>query len=436
MEDRISLYNAACDGHVDIVRGLLADGADPNERGGLFSQQRPLVVAAANGHSAVVDALLQAKADVNIGLSEVFGSALFSACSAGHIGIVKALMAAGADFHSSQSFSDPSKITPLQVACHKGKTAVAELLLDAGEQVDKTMPRRSWLYTTPLYEAAYMGHPETISMLLARGADPNACAGYGYKTPLYAATCCLNDEYTGQGEILHPLAREKEQVRDAIFQQLVDAGASMNDADALRQAASLGQTNIVAKFIDAGVELNHTWRGSAISGAAAHGHLDIVSMLLRAGADVNAYGGDSESTALHQAVNADNEAIVQLLLDAGADKSRRCHIRGYGSYRPLQLAASQGRSRIVSLLLEAGALVDGEEQDSPLDHAAEDEDGPQTALSIAVENNHLDVVNILLDHGADINAYGGIVLKAAMEDGNAELVQFLLKEGAFIDSFD
>lgn len=88
--------------------------------------------------------------------------------------------------------------------------------------------------------------------------------------------------------------------------------------------------------------------------------------------------------------------MVQLLLDGGADTSRGCHILGYGTYTPLQLVAAQGHSRIASLLLEAGALVNGEEQDPPSHDAAAYGDGPQTASSIAAEFNHLDVATYCL----------------------------------------
>lgn len=97
-------------------------------------------VAAANGHSTIADILLNANANVDVGFNKR-GSALLHACSAGHIETAKVLMAAGADIHSAQPQPLPQpKKMPLDLGCARRRTAVAELLLGAGVELEAPPP--------------------------------------------------------------------------------------------------------------------------------------------------------------------------------------------------------------------------------------------------------------------------------------------------------
>ena len=114
--------------------------------------------------------------------------------------------------------------------------------------------------------------------------------------------------------------------------------------------------------------------------AAKRGHLEVVQLLLEAGADQNA-AGKNRATALLAAAQSGHSEVVQLLLQAGADKN----------------AATQGG---------------------------------ETALMAASESDHLAVVQLLLEAGADRNAavrYGATILMAAAEKGRLEVVQVLLE---------
>ena len=75
---------------------------------------------------------------------------------------------------------------------------------------------------------------------------------------------------------------------------------------------------------------------------------------------------------LHAAVAARNIAIVQLLLDRGADPNARQQV----GYTPLMGAAGAGRDDLVSLLLARGA-----------DPGLVSEDG-KTAAGVALEHGH------------------------------------------------
>lgn len=276
-----SLHDASASGDIDGVRSLLANGADVNEaKGAPPCIRTPLAIAAANGHLAIVRLLLRANADVDAELAGS-GTALLHSCYAGQVAPAEALLTAGAGFRSAQRAYWGQ--TPLQLACSRGNTAVAELILDAGEELSPCPPGQYTSYTTPLYVAAADGSVDTIAMLLSRGADVNAIlrVGPAYEfSPLYAATICNIEEYAGRGPLPAIPTAEKEDVRDIIFQQLVDAGAYLNDDPAaFQQAASLGQINIVRAMLDAGMDVNRSRHGNPLAAAAGYGHLEIVSML-------------------------------------------------------------------------------------------------------------------------------------------------------------
>src|SRR5678810_748083 len=90
---------------------------------------------------------------------------------------------------------------------------------------------------------------------------------------------------------------------------------------------------------------------AAVADAAMQGNKDAVRTLLKQGADVNAAQGDG-MTALHWAAARGDANQVTMLVYAGArlEASTR-----NGNYTPLLLAARSGRASAVKALLKAGA---------------------------------------------------------------------------------
>ena len=169
--------------------------------------------------------------------------------------------------------------------------------------------------------------------------------------------------------------------------------------------------------------------------AAKNGSTDVVKALIAKKADIDAVDNDGE-TALSL---ADNDAITQLLKDAGAKETLISAAKegdtdfiknykgdvnagGASGFTALMKAAEEGETDSIEALIAAGAKVNFKEKDNwtalmcaanegqvdsikaliaaGADVALTDNDG-NSALSLAEEKKHLDVVNLLKKAGAE-----------------------------------
>ena len=128
-----SLLDAVSAGDVDLVRKLLAAGADCNERNG--DGATALMLAAHAGKLELVKTLIDAGADVNatdeLGLGPLMKSAYNADVDRGFAGVGQALIDAGANVEASIGYG----VRPLMLAAGYGETAVVETLLNAGADV-------------------------------------------------------------------------------------------------------------------------------------------------------------------------------------------------------------------------------------------------------------------------------------------------------------
>jgi ankyrin repeat protein len=157
-----------------------------------------------------------------------------------------------------------------------------------------------------------------------------------------------------------------------------------NGETALMIASGNNHIKIVQLLLAYGANVNGGgWIvGYPLMEAAREGHFEIAKLLLEKGADVNIMA-DEGFTALDAAIAKNRVEVVQLLLNKGANPNR--YVAGA---TPLYDAAGYGYAQIVSLLIEHGADINAKSF------------GRTTALAIAIQNNHLDVVNLLKKAGA------------------------------------
>lgn len=181
----------------------------------------------------------------------------------------------------------------------------------------------------------------------------------------------------------------------------------------LVSAARLGCTEIVRNIIAKGIEVNsvasETWRETALEAGVNEDHADIVQSLLYAGSDPKIQDG-SEGSILYSAIC----------------RPTRVQITSAGFFsRPVIYRPNS--AKIVQMLIDHGADIN-----SPL--GSEDRD---TALVSAVEIRNHSIVRILLKEGARVNEMreGSITaLQASVILGDIDVTQMLLDAAADVDS--
>lgn len=149
-------------------------------RGWAFPPRAPrgtdLVAAAASGDVAAVDRLLAL--GMPVGARDHAGAtALLRACGGGHLAVARCLLENGAD----PAAAADSGATCLSAAVSQRHRDIAECLLDAGVAVDQRLPGG----VTALMVAAALGAPDMLSLLLARGANPELSDDAGNR-PIHA----------------------------------------------------------------------------------------------------------------------------------------------------------------------------------------------------------------------------------------------------------
>jgi ankyrin repeat protein len=133
-----ALNRAAQAGDLPALRAALAAGADVEQRwpiiGSFDDGHTPLLIASRNGHVDLVRELIAAKADVNA-IEPVFGAVpLHKATYNGHAQITELLAKADG---VNLNYQGPSNgYTPLHDALWHAKADCASILLDAGARTD------------------------------------------------------------------------------------------------------------------------------------------------------------------------------------------------------------------------------------------------------------------------------------------------------------
>ena len=210
---------------------------------------------------------------------------------------------------------------------------------------------------------------------------------------------------------------------DDVAKQIAD-GADVNERVAGRGtplilAATYGHLEIATLLLDAGADVNRRETRSPrdlmrtpLTAAARNGHLEIAELLLDNGARVDA-APTGDATALMEAADNDHEGIVALLLDRGADVNLA--IDGDGN--AIIAAARGGNVDIAIRIVAAGANVN------------DGVPGDGNALIMAVRAGDRAMVEYLLSQGADPTAYvpgDETALLAAAERGDEALVRMLI----------
>ena len=292
--------------------------------------------------------------------------------------------------------------SPLLLASISGALTTVKMLVESGADVRATDADR----TTCLMFAAYYGHTDTVRYLVGL---PKVDLDQQGKKNLAA---------------LHFAAKKKHA---DVVQVLIDAGADIETQNAkghspLLMASIYGQLTNMMKLVKAGADVRatDTRRTTCLRFAAYHGHTDIVRYLVSLPeVDLNHQGRDNY-TALHCAVSRKHADVIQVLIDAGAD------IETKEGHSALLVASRSGELTTVKILVGAGADV-----------RATDANGA-TCLILAAHYGHTDTVRYLVDlPEVDLNhqdSWRNTALHFAVHEKDADMVQMLIDAGADIET--
>ena len=319
----------------------------------------------------------------------------------------------------------PDISTPLLEALLERRRDVVDYLLAHGA-VDDAAHR-----FTAIAVAALLGDAKTMRAVLdIQKNDPleidlNAPSGKFDQTILMLACGAEKESLLLGGEYKYDDPELKEVFNPEVVKLLLDAGADVRPRDtrgmdALYYACLFGRKDIADILMDAGADIKEVPVVAApesagkivgvpiIVAAASSGNLDLVKELVGRGADVNVAGSyflgslpfcfkwvgknpGTGVTALHAACHVKNKDMVEYLLSKGADVNAK---------KP------NGDTPLVDACSSPGWLAMG-----PLET-------PEP----------LDLVKLLVEHGADVENNGALGEAASM--GYAKIVAYLLAKGA------
>ena len=217
-----------------------------------------------------------------------------------------------------------------------------------------------------------------------------------------------------------------------------DINATQPDGmSALFWAVYYEEADMVSLLLDAGADANvqNRYGLTPLIQSAITGNGEIISMLLDAGADANARTLQGD-TALMNAAKAGTVQGVQALIEAGANVEAR---DGYSFQTPLMWAAAFNQAEIVQILAENGADVNAVSAElifSGIQQGGVQGDFPNgglTALHHAARDNGVETVEALLALGADPNILdpqGISPLRVAATNENLDIAKILIEGGA------
>src|SRR5690348_1224158 len=367
----------------------LAPEPDPAERGGNeveLVESADETPAAGEAEASAAPALPQASLD----------EGLLAAVRSGDAANVRDWLARGADPDAVPAAGARDQRSALILAAELPDTRVLRTLIAAGAEVNR--PHAS---LTPLLAATRCcsaGRPETVTSLIANGADPARADADG-NTPLHHAALCAEP---------------------AVAAILIDAQAPL-EARNREQATPLAVAAAAANWPVLRFLAEHGAHADAAMPAAA-GIADDdpegVRILLKHKGRATAVDALGRSALLH-AARENHVEITRVLLDANADVSLADR---YGT-TPLMEAARAGAAGVVALLAEKNPDVNACDQHG------------RTALMLACQSPRANAacVRALLELGADParkGSDGRSAIDQASAAGRWDLVALMDPEAA------
>lgn len=410
------LHAALEAGSGSIVALLLEHGANVKATGYAI-KLTPLHLAASNGSEKLLAQLLDKGAEVDAMDNEGF-TPLLNAIERGHRQAADLLVAHGANPLATTR----DRRNALHIATSDNRLELMQWAMDRGCDVNS----RDKTGATPLYQAAFQGHPAAATFLISKDANPNAKNNH-LDTLLHAVAygTFMNKRWSEDAKtnaapkLLPPFGSPADYVATAALLLTNGARVDAENAELFTplHLAAIGSVEVVKFLLEHGADVNaQNVNGfTPLLGAAQFGTAEIAEVLIAHGAQLDAVQTRGESqgfNAMHWAAHTGNTPVLKVLLQ------HKCDVRYRGRLgdTALHWAAINGREEAAAVLVEAGADVN-----------AKDSYG-QTPLHTAVAKRNVEMVEWLLAHRADASltdGKGATPLDVARRENYFEIIQLL-----------
>jgi len=346
---------------------------------------------------------------------------------------VRRLIEAGADVSLANDYG----ATPMSLAAEVANTEVLKLLLDGGADADS--PNADGM--TALMAVARTGNVEAAQLLIEHGATVDAREGFGGQSALMWASARRHppmiELLLSHGAAIDARSTYRDYQRHITAEgrpKSLDSGGFTPLLYAARENCAACVDVLLAKGAD--IDLADPDGVSPLHLAIMNANWDLSKKLIEAGADVDqwdifgaaplftAVGGRSRNDGGRASIDPPNVTtgleIVQLLLERGANPNmqlffRPANVRGATNLRgstPLIRAANNNDMEMVKLLLEHGAdaTVYMADRQTPI-HAA--------LAGRANEKDAIELIKVLHEAGTDVNVVALIVHIEEVRGGSA-----------------
>ncbi|KAJ3765792.1 ankyrin repeat-containing domain protein, partial [Lentinula raphanica] len=163
--------------------------------------------------------------------------------------------------------------------------------------------------------------------------------------------------------------------------------------------------------------------GTPLHAAAYMGHRDVVELLLKYDADINAFSKDFraqeiEKTAIEYAIDQGYKEIVEILLKHGAE------LNAQQTNLVFRRTGYHGHKEMLEFLLQCNAI-------KPQEHDL------NVAFILAIQEGHKEMIDLLLKNNVNVNVQDAqfeTVLEKAVRRNHKDIVELLLEQGAIIDT--
>jgi ankyrin repeat protein len=435
LNHNIILCQGAGYGHLNLVQYAMNNGADIH-----YNDDLSLRLACQNEHTNIVQYLIEMGANIHVNNEE----SLLTAALRGYMDIVRILVETGADIHVNDD-------APLRICfcakflnmeknwkCYSDKQRELEIVFNRMDMLNFLIIHVCVNLNLSEQETWNNRYFEIVDYLIDNGSNIRACDNFALKMSIKYGYLEMVKYLVNLGsnatDISDYIINHCTDVR--ILQIFLDVGTDINLTAILKKNVIFGNFDMVKYLVMKGEDVNRTTLFS-LKSSLYHGD-NIMQYLIKSGMDISKYSSEllldccmhglfnavkylidnganihyNNESALFSSLNNYHPDITLFLMKNGADVSAR-------EYYAFNLIGTYSYVNIMDYLMEVGV-------DIHVDNIA---------MKASLRNHCHEMIDYLIDHGADIRAQNDEILLISAQEGLCDLVEYSVDHGADVSIF-